>query len=343
MNNMFYLSCVFLIFQVTGCKNYETLSRESYKVVEESEVIQVFLDGEVSSRNSEISGLSWYNDYLVLLPQYPDNYGSKFEGAFFKISKSKIDTFLQSQNKAPLKPVKVDVNFNGLDPDLLSIGSGFEAITFLGDDVYLTIECGEFFDTYAYILKGKVVGDLESIELYPDKMKKIESQTDISNLSDEAILRNGKEIITIYEANGANVNSEPYIHTFNTELNEISRGRLANIEYRITDATDPDSLGRFWIINYMWEEDGNDLLPDEDAEFIKYGVGKTHKNSKSIERLLEFEFLGNDLKRTKTPPIYLELDKNNKSRNWEGLVRYENGFLIITDKHPETILAYIKK
>lgn len=154
MNNMFYLSCVFLIFQVTGCKNYETLSRESYKVVEESEVIQVFLDGEVSSRNSEISGLSWYNDYLVLLPQYPDNYGSKFEGAFFKISKSKIDTFLQSQNKAPLKPVKVDVNFNGLDPDLLSIGSGFEAITFLGDDVYLTIECGEFFDTYAYICKS---------------------------------------------------------------------------------------------------------------------------------------------------------------------------------------------
>jgi hypothetical protein len=31
-----------------------------------------------------------------------------------------------------------------------------------------------------------------------------------------------------------------------------------------------------------------------------------------------------------------------KSRNWEGVVRYKDGFLISTDKFPKMILGYIR-
>jgi hypothetical protein len=54
--------------------------------------------------------------------------------------------------------------------------------------------------------------------------------------------------------------------------------------------------------------------------------------------------------RTPVPPIALELSANPFSgawiaRNWEGVVRLETpelrGFLIVTDRFPETMLAYV--
>jgi hypothetical protein len=40
-------------------------------------------------------------------------------------------------------------------------------------------------------------------------------------------------------------------------------------------------------------------------------------------------------------PIYLKLMPDN-SRNWEGIARFEDGFLIATDTFPETIFAFVK-
>jgi hypothetical protein len=41
------------------------------------------------------------------------------------------------------------------------------------------------------------------------------------------------------------------------------------------------------------------------------------------------------------PPIQMELTSDD-ARNWEGLVRLdERGFLIMTDKFPETILGFV--
>lgn len=338
----FIFSLISLVL-ITGCKDYEPISRNGYEVVDEAALLEIPIEGDVSSRYAEVSGMAWYNDYLVLLPQFPNKFESHLDGALFKIHKSEIDSFLTSANKSLLKFSKVDVKFNGLDPDLLSRGSGFESIAFFGDDVFFTIERGGFFDTYAYVAKGKVVGDLESIEILPNLMKKINSQTDINNLSEETIIVNGEKIFTVYEANGKNINSTPVIHSFDFELNELSQGVVDNIEYRITDATEVDSNGNVWMINYMWEEDNNDLMPAEDVEFAKFGVGKTHQKSQAVERILEFKIVENNIQRTNTPPINLMLDEIDLSRNWEGIVRYKNGFLIITDKHPETILAYVKK
>jgi hypothetical protein len=41
-------------------------------------------------------------------------------------------------------------------------------------------------------------------------------------------------------------------------------------------------------------------------------------------------------------PIYLEKTQQNRPRNWEGLVRFEDrGFLVVTDKFSITLLAFV--
>ena len=84
------------------------------------------------------------------------------------------------------------------------------------------------------------------------------------------------------------------------------------------------------------------LKPAPNTLLNSLSKGSTHKQFEHIERLVEFKIEGNNIIRTNNAPIYLELNKN--SRNWEGLVRMnKNGFLLIVDEHPRTILAYINQ
>jgi hypothetical protein len=57
--------------------------------------------------------------------------------------------------------------------------------------------------------------------------------------------------------------------------------------------------------------------------------------------LIEFRIDKDDVNLIDQAPIYLEL-LDEDSRNWEGIVRYGDGFLLVTDKFPTTILAYVE-
>jgi len=46
---------------------------------------------------------------------------------------------------------------------------------------------------------------------------------------------------------------------------------------------------------------------------------------------------------TDTAPLQLALESDGESRNWEGIVRLDDlGFIIISDKFPKTILAFVQ-
>ena len=68
----------------------------------------------------------------------------------------------------------------------------------------------------------------------------------------------------------------------------------------------------------------NTSSPAEDEEILKFGVGKSQKNSPNIERLLEFQISDTLIYRTGTPPIQIKLSSNGKGRNWEGVAKLEN-------------------
>jgi hypothetical protein len=144
----------------------------------------------------------------------------------------------------------------------------------------------------------------------------------------------------LFEANGANVNADPNAELYTTSLKHKASVSFPNVEYRITDVTDIDSHGRFWALNYFWPGEKKRLLPAEDTILDVFEEGLTHQQYDHVERLVEFKINSKEIVRTNTAPIQLVMEE--KSRNWEGLVRLDKkGFLMITDEHPRTILSFI--
>jgi len=299
----------------------------------------IALAGEIAQPSAEISGLAWYSDTLILLPQYPSRF-DEGDGAVFGISSQQIVAYLAGENQQPIEPFAIPI----VAPDVKKIPGyeGFEAIAFHNEQVFLTIEVNPG-KTYAYLVQGQIAPDLSQMTIDTDKKEIIQSQTGISNMSDEAILVAGSRIITFYEANGKNVNPNPQAHLFNFKLNPQDNLSFPNLEYRLTDATAMDANGRFWVINYFFPGDTK-LEPAKDPIAQEYPSSPSHASSEIVERLLEYHFTENGLALTDSPPIWLELE--TEARNWEGIARLEvddfpHGFLLATDKFPSTILAYI--
>ena len=143
-----------------------------------------------------------------------------------------------------------------------------------------------------------------------------------------------------YEANG-NLNPDSSVLVYNMGLSFVSSINIASLEYRITDATEVDSQNRFWVINYFYP--GEEFLkPEVDPLMEIFPEGISHQTSENVERLVELQYIANEINIISKPPIQLVLQSNGEGRNWEGIVRLDDyGFLLVTDKYPRTILGFI--
>ena len=303
-------------------------------------VVYIPLAGPISMSDSELSGLAWYEENLILLPQYPSRFATGQEGTIFALPKADLLTYLDGEKTEPLTPIEIPFITNGLDKRIKGF-EGYEAIVFSGQKVFLTIEAKPN-GMLGYLVSGTITPNLSKIHLNTGHMAEIPPQADLANISDEALIIFGNRIISIYEANGLNINPSPVANLFNLGLHPLEQFAFPNIEYRITDVTAPDSSGRFWGINYYYPGDTK-LLPAIDPLGEEYGQGTTHSQSATTERLVEFQFGYEGIVFSETPPIQLELDDEDNARNWEGIVRLDDrGFLLATDKFPETILAFLE-
>jgi hypothetical protein len=332
----FLIAC-FVILAMGACqKTSETATpADLTATTPEIQIVELPLEGEAAKSDAEYSGLAWYDDYLVLLPQYP----SRFGNSLWVIPKSQILAFLDGETDS-LSPQKLTFNDAGIKTGLRGF-EGFEALAFDGNIAYLTIESDAGSKMACYVVRGQIVSDLSILNLDAATQQEISHPVEIDNMCDEAILVSDGQVLTFFEANGANINPQPVVHRFNLELTPQDTGTLLNIEYRLTDVTAPDSAGRFWAINYMYPGDAGKLDPAPDPVADQFGIGKSHTESEVVERLLEFEITSEGIQLADTAPIWLQL-LPDEARNWEGLVRLdERGFLLVTDKFPETILAFV--
>ncbi len=313
----------------------------------ETTVQEIPLAGPISSRKAELSGMSWYGDWLILLPQYPGKFGSQDEGAVFALPKAEILAVLDGKSTQALKPVEIPFDDQGISGKIKGF-EGFECITFNQDTVYLSIESKPD-QMLGYLVSGSMQRgnqDIPSIRLDPDSLVEIPTQTSLANFSYESCLVYQDQVIGLYEANGQNINPAPQAKIFDLRLQAQGDWPFPNIEYRITDATPPDPQGRFWAINYLFPGDVLKLKPLEsrwkDPLAQKYGEGKTHVRYTEVERLLQFQIGPDSISLVDTPPIQLVLPGDDAARNWEGIaILAGRGFLIATDTFPETILGFV--
>lgn len=306
---------------------------------QETAVIPIPLAGDASDRNAEISGMAWYGDWLILLPQYPRFGGGDGDGRIFALPREDILAFLNSDISGPLTPREIPFNAPGLSQSIAGF-EGYEAIVFDIDDVYLTIEASPIEGMTGHLVKGTMAQDLSELHIDPDRLTNINSTTGLPNKSEEALLLFDNRLITIHEANGQNVNPNPVAKLFDFDLEPDGTMPMASIEYRITDVTAADENGRFWAINYFFPGEP-ELFAEQDPIERSYGQGDTHISRDGVERLVELQIKEGAVEIVDHPPLQLEL-LSGDLRNWEGITRLEGyGFLLVTDKFPETILGFV--
>ncbi len=309
-------------------------------VAPEMPVTLLPLTKPAAKSGAEFSGMAWYGNYLILLPQYPNFSTTTGDGVLFAIPKADILAFLDGTRTDPLDPIAVPL----IAPDVRLTAHGFEgyeAIAFRGDEVFMTIEGSPNRKMTGYLIHGTIAPDLSALTLDVNSLQTIEPQAKISNFSDETIIIAGDRVLTLYEANGANVNPSPAAHVFGADDTPQGTIPFPNIEYRITDATALDADGNFWAINYLYPGDIKKVKPAADPLTAKFGQGKTHAASDGVERLVQFHYQPDGITLTDTPPIQLQLLPDDL-RNWEGIVRLDDrGFLLATDKFPETLFGFV--
>lgn len=302
-------------------------------------ILEIPLAGPATFARAELSGLAWYGDHLVLLPQFPNRFGAK-DGMLFVLERAEIEDFVAGQIPGPLTPRPLPISAPGLWAQIPGF-EGFESIVFDGERVYLTAEASPADGMLGWLLTGRVESDLSVLRIDPASAVPIPPQADLSNMSDEALVLSGSGdeaiLLTIYEANGRLVNRSPVAHRFTARLTPLADLPFPAIEYRITDATPADETGRFWAVNYFYPGDVK-LKPGKDS-LLRLLV----RSLPQVERLVELQITEKGIHFTQSPPIYLEL-LDADARNWEGIARLgERGFLLVTDYHPRTILAYVEK
>jgi len=313
---------------------------EQPEIAPETAVVNIPLAGPLADQDAEISGMAWYGDNLILIPQYPNFSGAAGDGFLYALPKDKIVAYLAGETYAPLEPARIPFTAPNVQ-DTVAGFEGYEAIAFVGDEVYMTIESETDSGLVGYLLFGAIEPNLSAVTMNTANLVAIPAQSSVGNMGEESLVVTGDGMFTIYEANGAGVNAAPVVNVFDMSLAPVDPIPFANVEYRITDATALDGDNRFWAINYFYPGD-EDLLPETDPLADEYGEGATHAASDGAERLVEFQYGEDGIALTEMPPIQLQLMADGSLRNWEGLVRLDDsGFLLATDKYPRTILGFV--
>jgi hypothetical protein len=205
----------------------------------------------------------------------------------------------------------------------------------------MAIKAGQGTSMQGYLVSGVIDPLANQITLDTTRLAPLPPQAQVEGLAYEALTIVDDKVIAIYAANGVGLNQAPVAHVFSLELDPLGTIPFPNIEYRLTDATPADEQGRFWVLN-CYDPANAELLPRNDPLFEKYGQGTTHAQYPHVERLVQLQYTAAGIVLVDEPPIQLQLAQ--EYRHWEGLARLdEQGFLLMTDTTPYTILALVAK
>ena len=323
----------YLIFIPVDC------SKPPEGVPVEIHVTPIEVTSPLSRRSAEISGMDWYGDTLIILPQY---FNHAVGRVIYAIPKSAILEYLANPGSSPLEPIRIPVDDQNFGDDLENGFEGYESVAFIGNQIFLTVEVSARDGMVGYIISGEIEPDLSRVVLDIDGRQTIPLQQQIDNTTNEALFPNGDKLVTLFEANGVVINPEPVAQVYDSGLNLLEELPFPTIEYRVTDATRLDADNNFWVLN-IYSLGTVDLKPQNDQIGQPYRDTCRHPFYYGIERLVEMHYDPvSGISLTSSQPIFLSQNGNLFSRNWEAIVRLDDlGFLIASDKYPETEIGFV--
>jgi len=315
------ISCIFSF----SCSGFD---------IEKTQVsaIRIPLSGMAANPEAEFSSLAWYGDKLILMPENPEYFG---DNHFFTMKKSEIISYLNDTSSAPPKTslIRLSGDFSKIIPGY----EGYEALEFIGDKAFLTIEAHTDSSMTGWLVSGTMNANGTQLDMDTSRQSQIPVPGYIPNYSAEALTVFDNKLVAFYEANGKMVNASPAAYQFDTNLNYLGKIKMPAIEYRITDACNTINGNTVWLINYFYPREKTELNPADDI-FSTTGETETRR---PVERLIHLSFNKQQISIVDKQPLDI-LITSQSGRNWEGVAALDNkGFLIVTDEYPETILAFV--
>ncbi len=317
----------------------------SVPTVDEVAVRPLALAGDAGARENEFSGLAWYKDQLILMPQYPAGAGGGAGGRLFVLSRDEVLARVDNGAREALRPRAISFETAALR-ERVSGFQGFEAVAFAGERAFFTIESWGA-SAVGHLVSGRVLSEateagarVTGVALELETLRELPTPAKIFNAGFEGVVHTPDGVLALYERNSESLNPDARA----TLVDAGGQARalpMPALEYRLTDATALDEGGRFWAINYRFPGSEDGVSPVIDGLARARGRGESHAASTIVERLLELEYSAErGITLSERAPIVLQL--GGASRNWEGVARLEGrGLLLVTDKFPETVLGYV--
>ena len=168
----FRRSIIFLFISIlflSSCRaNATTVLPQATAVIEgiqpvtEAAVITLHLGSPLDQASAELSGLTWADEWLILLPQYP----SRFDNRIFKLDRQTVTTALDNNPATELTPLPIKFNSAGIEKTIAGF-EGYEAITTIDHTAYLTIEAG-LLKTGGFLVRGEWDQNFDELTLEPE-------------------------------------------------------------------------------------------------------------------------------------------------------------------------------
>ncbi|CAN5331504.1 hypothetical protein BH09BAC6_BH09BAC6_14810 [soil metagenome] len=310
----------------------------------------------ISGLNEEFSGMCIYKNRVYLEPQYGDHKGTRLSGGFniYNILADSITRVIKGKDSilTQYKTIRVS-NLNLLPDSVKQYYEGFEAISIVNNQVYLSIETTDTYG-YCFLLKGVLDIANNQIMIDPVHILSLKRPLYIKNAGFESVtwLPSEKKLLAYYEYNGQpGGRTGMLIDTGFKKTPEVIKSPF--LYFRITDiaATKP---GRIYGINYFWSGDYNSYLNNKLIEHPENNISATIPDLR--DSLTAHPAYLKDVRTTYARIVTLKNYRDTRWQevvsfegyklNWEGLALFRKGALIVTDANRSskqlTAFAYVE-
>ncbi len=315
---LFFSPALFLIILLSG------LFKEGQA---QSTELQIRLPDSISSPLFEYSGLAMYKSKLLLLQQYPVQ-------TFPGIDTADIGRQLNGDSSSAAAHYWQIRHLDNIIRKL-PFYQGFEAATVVGDEIFLSIETLDE-DPWCYLIKGSINDSLiilDTTRIAPLKKLRKESGDStitIHNIGFEAMtwLPARNRLLLLFEYNRYPKISHGFL--VNKDLSQVKPILVNPIDFRITDLI--NNNGNIYGINYYYKGEFELFNPQEK---IRKDDGYADWTRDCFSRIVKL-----NVKKNKVSfKVIQNISFNND--NWEGIMNFRNGVLLITDRHPESKMVFV--
>jgi hypothetical protein len=302
-------------------------------IAQSASLIQV--NDSLTSHQYEFSALAKWNNKILLVPQNRNH----VIDSVFVIDSAEIDQSIQNNSLAAHTTFAIkNIKHVGIKKDSLYIGNillekydGFEAAVVKNDTIFFSLEADT---SFCYLIKGIIDESTKSINLLTDTLH-IPNTYKINNAGYEslAFLPQRNSLIAFFECNKDTANAKAFM--FNTGLKESAAVVTweRSLYFRLTDVfalNDSELIGinhLFTSKNYPFERDA--YIQCENLSDVEKQLTNGGNIDTCFTQIIKLSIRNNKI--NWQPVAFVSL---NAADNYEGIVSFKNGALIIVDGEP---------